>query len=290
VIAPLNSDAERGIVRPVQHITLDYPVTPRPRWGHGRPAHPQLHRILDRGRERYRRHLRRIAELAPRLQAIPVSPPSDELEPAWSNPWFSGLDLAALYMFIAHFRPARYLEIGSGWTTKITRRAARDGGAKLHITSIDPQPRAEVDRLCDVVVRRAVEDVEASLFATLEAGDVLFVDNSHRVFTNSDCVVLFLEILPELKPGVLVHLHDIYLPYDYPTEWNERYYSEQYLLAAWLLADGPRFDVELPNMFTSEDPDLRSEVDPVWTGPLAAVQRHGGSFWLRMRGDTGSQT
>jgi hypothetical protein len=269
-------------------ITLDYPVTPRPRWGHGRPAHRHLHRILDLNRERYRQHLRSIAELAPQLQAIPVPPPSDELEPAWTNDWFSGLDLAALYMFVARTRPRRYLEIGSGWTTRIARRAARDAGAALHITSIDPHPRAEVDRLCNLVVRRAVEEVDAGLFATLEAGDVLFVDNSHRVFTNSDCVVLLLEILPDLRPGVLVHLHDIWLPYDYPTEWNERYYSEQYLLAAWLLAEGTRFDVELPNMFVSEDPDLRRVVEPVWTGPLAGVQRHGGSFWLRMRDGAGA--
>jgi hypothetical protein len=108
------------------------------------------------------------------------------------------------------------------------------------------------------------------------------------VFTNSDCVVLLLEILPDLRPGVLVHLHDIWLPYDYPTEWTERYYSEQYLLAAWLLAEGTRFDVELPNMFVSEDPDLRRVVEPVWTGPLAGVQRHGGSFWLRMRDGAGA--
>jgi hypothetical protein len=197
------------------------------------------------------------------------------------NAWFSGLDLAALYMFVARHRPARYIEIGSGWTTKIARRAARDAGVDLHITSIDPQPRAEIDRLCNVVVRRAAEDVDASLLTGLGPGDILFIDGSHRALTNSDCVMLFLEVLPELMGGVLVHVHDVFLPFDYPREWSERYYSEQYLLAAWLLAEGRRFRVELPNMFVSHDPDLRRELDPLWTGNLAPIQRHGGSFWLR---------
>jgi hypothetical protein len=266
-------------------ITLDYPIRPTPRWGHGRPPHQRLHRILNRGRERYRQHVGDIVALAPGLRAIPLRQSHDDaLAPAWLNPWFSGLDLAALYMFVARYRPARYIEIGSGWTTRIARRAARDAGSDLHITSIDPQPRAEVDSLCDVVVRRAAEDVDWTLIGDLSAGDILFLDSSHRVFTNSDCVIFSLEILPALKPGVLVHLHDIFLPYDYPPEWNDRYYSEQYLLAAWLLAEGSRFSVELPNMFVSLDPDLRDGLSPLWNGELAGVQRHGGSFWLRTSG------
>jgi hypothetical protein len=264
-------------------ITLDYPITPRPRWGHGKPPHRRLYGILDRGRERYRQHLRHIAALAPRLRAIAVAPSEqDPLAPAWSNPWFSGLDLAALYMFVSQHRPSKYMEIGSGWTTKIARRAARDSGTALHITSIDPQPRAEIDQLCDVVVRKAAEEMDVALPGQLGAGDILFLDGSHRVFTNSDCVAFFLEILPELKPGVLVHVHDIFLPYDYPPEWNDRYYSEQYLLAAWLIAEGTRLRVELPNMFISEDADLRDELGSLWSGELAGVQRHGGSFWLRV--------
>jgi len=266
-------------------ITLDYPIHPVPRWGHGRPPHARLHRILDSGREQYRSHLRSILALEPGLRSIPVALPQDDpIAPAWANPWFSGLDLAALYMFITRNRPSRYLEIGLGWSTKIARRAARDTGTPLHITSIDPQPRAEIDQICDEVLRKPAEDVGPAMTSALEAGDILFVDSSHRAFTNSDCVIFFLEILPDLKPGVLVHIHDIFLPYDYPPEWNERYYSEQYLLAAWLIAGGGRFTVELPNMFVSRDQDLRRELDPLWTGDLAGVQRDGGSFWLRTSG------
>jgi hypothetical protein len=264
------------------NITLDYPVRPVPRWGHGKPPHAGLHAIINQGREHYQSRLRQLRDLAPFLTAIPVEPLAEKPEqPAWNNPWFSGLDLAALYAVVALDRPRRYLEIGSGWTTKVVRRAATEHDVPLHITSIDPFPRAEIDRLCDEVVRVPVEEVDQSVFSTLQSGDVLFVDSSHRIFTNSDCVVMILEILPALAPGVIVHFHDIFLPYDYPPEWNERYYSEQYLLAAWLLAGGRTVTVELPNMFISNDESLAAELVSLWTGPLAGVQRHGGSLWLR---------
>lgn len=267
-------------MEPVTEISLDYPITPVPRWGHGKPAHAKLYEIIGAHRDRYTRWLQEILSCAPALAAIPLAA-QDPAAPAWTTPWFSGLDLAALHMFVATERPTRYIEIGSGTSTKIARHAARTRGQALHVTSIDPAPRAEINTLCDRVVRQPVESVDAAIFDELGAGDILFIDNSHRVFQNSDSVVLLLEVLPRLRPGVLVHIHDIFLPYDYPPEWSSRYYSEQYVLAAWLLAEGPHVRIELPNMFISQDPHLASTLSPLWTGPLAGVQRHGGSFWLR---------
>ena len=93
-----------------------------------------------------------------------------------------------------------------------------------------------MDAVCDTVIRQPLETLDtAGIIENLQAGDILFVDGSHRCFTNSDVTVVFLEILPRLQPGVLVHFHDILLPYDYPPAWSRRYYSEQYLLACWLL-------------------------------------------------------
>ncbi len=269
-------------MEPVTAISLDYPIVPTPRWGHGKPPHPRLHEIIDGHRDRYIAHLRSVLSCEEALRAIPIDS-AEAPTPAWDNPWFSGLDLAALHMFVATQRPARYVEIGSGMSTRVARHAARTSGHDLHITSVDPVPRAEINELCDHVVREPVENLSASVFAELMSGDVLFIDNSHRVFTNSDSVVLLLEVLPRLRPGVLVQLHDIFLPYDYPPEWSERFYSEQYLLAAWLLAEGPHLQIELPNMFVSHDRELAAMLSPLWTGVLAGVQRHGGSFWLRRR-------
>jgi hypothetical protein len=90
----------------------------------------------------------------------------------------------------------------------------------------------------------------------IRSGDILFFDGSHRTFTNSDVTVFFLETLPRLPPGVIVHIHDIFLPADYPPEWNKRMFSEQYILAAMLLGKAPAFRTLLPDYFACTDPEL----------------------------------
>jgi hypothetical protein len=94
---------------------------------------------------------------------------------------------------------------------------------------------AEIDRLCDSVIRRPLEELDLSIFDDLEPGDFLFIDSSHRTFSNSDVTVVFMDVLPRLRTGVIVHFHDIFWPYDYLPEWANQYYSEQYLLHSYLL-------------------------------------------------------
>src|SRR5262249_38681185 len=125
------------------------------------------------------------------------------------------------------------------------------------------RPRTEIDALCDQVIRRSLEDCDLAMFDALTPGDVLFFDGSHRVFTNSDVTVFFFEVLPRLNPGVLVHVHDIFWPWDYPPHWNERLYAEQYLLGAMLLCDKWPFRVVLPNMYICLDAELGSHVRKV---------------------------
>jgi hypothetical protein len=97
-----------------------------------------------------------------------------------------------------------------------------------------------------------------TLFDDLTAGDILLVDGSHRVFMSSDVAVVFLDILPRLKPGALIYFDDISLPLDYPPEWMDRYYSEQCLLAATLLAEGPHLEIVLPCTFVRLRPTSRT--------------------------------
>jgi len=133
------------------------------------------------------------------------------------------------------------------------------------------------------VIRQPVEALNGlSAFDRLQPGDLLFVDSSHRCLMNSDVTVTFLDVIPRLRSGVIVHIHDIFLPWDYPLQWVERYYSEQYLLACWLLA-GQRLQVELPNMFISHDRELSSLLEPIWPH-VASPQRDGGSFWFTKQG------
>ena len=264
-------------------VRLDYPVRPAPRWGWGRPLHPELAAIVERGRDDYRRTLEALLGLRDRLLAIPATSAPDAAEPSWASEFLPGLDTAALYAMIALARPATYLEVGSGASTRVARRAVRDAGLATRIVSIDPAPRAAIDALCDELERRPLEDVDLARFARLASGDVIFVDGSHRCFTNSDATVFFVDVLPRLAPGVLVGIHDVYLPYDYPPAWMDRFYSEQYLLASWLLA-GDRLEVVLPAAWVSLDPELGRVLDPLWAEPaLAGVPHHGGTFWIRVR-------
>jgi hypothetical protein len=219
---------------------------------------------------------------ADRLASIPMAGGPEDGEPRWQNGFLPGLDAVVLYGQIARLRPRRYLEVGSGNSTKFVRRCIRDQGLATTITSIDPQPRSEVDALCDAVIRQPLEEVDAAVVDSLEPGDVLFIDGSHRVLMNSDVVVCFLELIPRLAPGVHVHVHDVWIPSDYPPEWVDRFYSEQYLVAAQLLAGATRYLVELPAWYVTNDEELSGVVRPLWERPqLAGVQPHGCSIWLR---------
>lgn len=269
---------------PRYHLRLDYPTTSRnePRYT---AAHrnPHIDAALEAGVERYAALLRRFEAYFDALRRIPATAPEDGSEPCFINPFFDGLDGAALYCLLAELRPALYIEVGSGHSTRFARRSIRDNDLATRLVSIDPVPRAEIDRLCDEVVRQPLEDVDPRFFDRLGANDVLFLDNSHRCFMNSDVTVCFLDLLPRLAPGVYVHLHDIFWPLDYPADWRGRYYNEQYILGALLAAGLPGYEIVLPNHFVSMRPDLAALVEPLWASApeLAAAPRDGKSFWLR---------
>lgn len=259
-------------------ITLDYPVHPVPRYGYGRPLHPGLTHVIEQSRAACRTSLESVASCKSDLWRIPES--------AWINGFLTALDAAALYALIRVHRPRLYIEIGSGHSTGFARRAVEDGRLDTTIVSIDPHPRHEVRNLAHRVIEQPVEEMALDIFEDLQSGDILFVDHSHRVFTNSDATVVFLDILPALKPGVLVHFHDIFLPADYPPEWNGRYYSEQYLLACCLLAPARNFEILLANSFVSGDPALRAILADLWRHPaMKGVETHGCSFWVRIKAD-----
>jgi hypothetical protein len=263
------------------YVNLDYPPTVEnaPRYGHGRPSNPTLDRLIGSQAPGYGRVLETIAGYADELARIEVTA-SDPREPSWINGMISGLDGASFYGLLRDRQPSLYLEIGSGNSTKFVARARREGDLDTRIVSIDPHPRAEVDDLCDEVIRKPLEAADLAAFTKLKAGDILFFDGSHRVFMNSDVTVFFLDILPALPAGVLVGIHDIYLPDDYPADIAERYYSEQYMLAAYLLG-GADVEIVLPAWWASNDPKLRGKLDGLWSRPgLGQVDRHGVSFWF----------
>ena len=267
-----------------QNLFLEYRVHLRPRYGHGSSPHPQLFKIIDANRDSYCTILREALKHTESLHQIrDLKFTTDATLPAWNNDYLPGLDIIGIYTMISYLRPSRFVEVGSGNSTKIAFKAKRELGLSMEITSIDPEPRVEIDHLSDVVIRERFEDIDHDTVLALAENDVLFIDNSHRILPNSDSMVFFLEILPKLRPGVVVHLHDIYLPYDYPQFMCDRFYSEQYGLAIHLLANPDRAIVLLPNYFVSEDKELSGIIAPIWDHDnLIGVERHGGSFWIQV--------
>jgi len=167
------------------------------------------------------------------------------------NNYFSNFDALCLHNMIAKYRPKKYVEIGSGFSTLVASRAISLYGLDTKIISIDPEPRTQVDEVCSVVYRRLLNMEDVGWITTLKKGDIIFIDASHQLLDGSDVAIFFLEILPRLQPGVIVQLHDIYLPRAYPHDWEERQYSEQYALAIALVFGQTKIHVLLPNGYIS---------------------------------------
>jgi hypothetical protein len=259
----------------------------KPRWGVDTEKHPAIERFLAAQSSTYHQSLQLIANCTELLHRIPRKPVSDlSTQPAWGNPYFSNLDAASLVAFLLNSNPLQYVEVGSGNSTKFARYAIEHGQLKTRLTSIDPQPRAQVDAICDSVKRTTLQDCDLSVFEALQPGDIMFFDGSHLLGMRSDVSVFFLEVLPLLRPGVLVHVHDIFLPYDYPPVFHSRNYDEQYMLAMFLLYAKPK--VLLPNYFVSNDPELSAIAKAIFasdaSGPEIPFryghQLPGVSFWF----------
>ena len=269
-----------------QTIHLDYQVNPKPRAGHGLQPHSILYDNINANRDRYASTLRDILHLSDAIQEIKEAKnEKDDNQPAWNNDFLPGLDIVALYGLISKHKPAKYIEIGSGNSTKVARKAITDSKLPTEITSIDPFPRANIDHLANKVIRQPFENLDNIQFIIdeLNENDILFIDNSHRSFSNSDVTICFLELLPYLKKGVIVHIHDIYLPYDYPQFMCDRFYNEQYVLAPFIIANPEKYRPILPNYFISEDEELSAIIAPIWAHENTKnVEKHGGSFWLQI--------
>lgn len=265
-------------------LFVDYPVRPVPRWGYGKPEHPELKRILAANDARYSETLKSFLSFRDGMLTVPARAPHESTQPCWINKWFEGLDTFALYGFVASRNAKLHIEIGSGYSTRLVRHVIKQHQLRTELVSIDPAPRADIDKLCDCVVRTRLEDCDLKIFDRLQAGDTLFFDGSHRTFMNSDVTVFFLEVLPRLKPGIAVHIHDIYLPLDYPPERAHWYYSEQYMLAASLLAGHAGFEVALPNHYVAMRPELAGTLKVFWADSrMADVPQTGTSFWIETK-------
>jgi Methyltransferase domain len=168
---------------------------------------------------------------------------STDIEYYYNNDSFGPGDSEYLYNIVRHFKPQRLIEIGSGSSTLMAINAIKKNAinninyACNHIC-IEPYEQSWLEKTGVEVIRKKVEDIDVSFFQKLEANDILFIDSSHMIRPQGDVLFEFLEILPTLKPGVLIHVHDIFTPKDYLNEWvldEHRLWNEQYLLEAFLM-------------------------------------------------------
>lgn len=226
--------------------------------------------------------LLRAFDYADELRAIPRDF-TDRRTPFYRNLAFAPGDAETLYNVLRHFRPRRVIEVGSGESTKFATHALRANGSG-EVLCIEPYEHPEFEDVGFEVVRSKVEDVDPGLFASLRAGDVLFIDSSHVARPGGDVVFLFTTVLPALEPGVIVHVHDIFTPRDYPPDWLERrwFWDEQYVVEA-MLAAGDHYEILLAvNLLYHEH---RAELDAACP-ELAHGEdpREPASLWLRVAG------
>ena len=227
-----------------------------------------------------------LRNVFPRFQSewnqIPVTLAEAKGEFYLGNGRFGNLDPLIAYCLVRHFRPNRIIEVGGGYSTLLLAMAAQRNG-NTALACIEPYPvdplRADLPGL-EALIGTRVEKVGLHFFEQLEAGDLLFIDSSHTVRIGGDVNYLFLEVLPHLKPGVIVHVHDIFFPFEYSRKWvkeQRRFWTEQYLLQAFL-AFNSEFEVLVGTGYLVAS----------WPEELQATFSHspeqkGGSFWMRRK-------
>jgi hypothetical protein len=180
------------------------------------PPYPAIEQLFER-------HAGAFAEMLDTVDRRAAG--IESLKSLTGQSWFPALDAAVAYALVRERKPQRIVEVGSGHSTRILARAECGVG---EILAIDPMPRADIVGLPGVrVVPSTLQAAPPDAFDGLRAGDVLFIDSSHILMPGSDVDILLNRVLPRLPAGVLVHIHDIFLPFDYPTVWGWRNYNEQ---------------------------------------------------------------
>lgn len=209
------------------------------------------------------------------------------------NGVYMAVDAHVYYCLVRHLRPKRIVEIGSGQSTRLALDATemnRASGSPCSIVAIEPYPHDHLTALHNngqiTLVQSKVQDIKVEFFESLEAGDILFIDSTHVLREGNDVQFEYLEILPRLKDGVYVHVHDISLPRRYPKCYFDQglFWNEQYLLQAFL-AFNSRFEtVWAGNYLLLHHPQLMLNAFPEITAMRERFPASEPSaFWMRTR-------
>lgn len=208
-----------------------------------------------------------------------------------NNDNFGFSSAALLHTMIRTHNTRKVIEIGGGFSSLISLHALRlNHGDNFRFDCVEPYPWPWLEETLRAqsgarLLKQPVEQLAPDMLADLAENDILFIDSSHCVRLASDVNFLFLQVIPRLKPGVIVHIHDIYIPYEYPrVHFHGRqklFWNEQYLLQA-LLTDNPRLEVILPGFFVQKD--MENEFAAAFPAYDPIKHRRTSSFWMRVRG------
>jgi hypothetical protein len=195
-------------------------------------------------------------------------------------------DAFVLYSMIRRYNPARFVEVGCGYSTCVTLDACQGLSLNIALTMIEPYPEwmqrsvKASDSSRYTFRQECIQDTPMNIFTDLAANDILFIDTSHVSKTGSDVNHIFFNILPRLKPGVLVHFHDIFYPFEYPIDWLQKgmFWNETYLLRAFLMHNSD-FEIILFNNYISQ---FHTEIVKN-NFPQFLEDEPGTSLWIRRK-------
>ncbi|HEY3859901.1 MAG TPA: class I SAM-dependent methyltransferase [Gammaproteobacteria bacterium] len=200
----------------------------------------------------------------------------------WGNGLFMGSDAMAYYCYVRKLKPKAILEIGSGFSTLAACEAVQaNGSGKIHC--IEPYPREFLRRRKDIdLITRPAQEIDSEFVNDLLSdGDILFIDSTHTVKAGSDCLHIYLRLLPKIRRNIHVHVHDVFLPFGMPKQWlleKQVFWTEQYLLLA-LMTDNPKFRVRYSSHYNARrHPDLLAKLTE------GKAESGGSSLWFEYRG------
>lgn len=222
------------------------------------------------------------------LLNFPIEKENNKIEFCYNDGMFRSGDAEYLYNLIRHFKPGKIIEVGSGHSTLMAINALKQNQSSDETSTcehicIEPYENKWLEKTNVKIIRKMVEDIDMSLFQSLKAGDIMFIDSTHMIRPQGDVLFEYLELLPQLNSGVIIHIHDIFTPKDYLDEWvnQPRFWNEQYLLEAFL-SNNKDFRIigatnylmhNHYNDFVKKCPVLKMQREN-------GVDREPGSFWI----------
>lgn len=224
---------------------------------------------------------REISAYVQELADVPNDPTGDPGVYCWRNDFWNNADAVVQYGLVRSRQPKRVIEIGCGWSSLLLARALTQNKTPCSVIQIEPYQNLEIfTRLpVDWVHHKCIlQRAPIEIFDKLQKGDILFYDGSHCSKAASDVNWFFFRILPRLKSGVLIHLHDIFFPYEYPEEWifeRGQTWNEQYILQAFLM-NNDKYKILIANHYLFAH--RKRELDDLYQGIQPS---HGVSFWMQ---------